>query len=348
MARVFVSCVPGLEKVLRKELLGMSSIVRGVEAVDGGFEADCDNLAQLRSQCGVASNVSVRVASFRCRALGELERKSREDVNWSRFLRDGDCVRVEASAHRSRVYHKGAIVERVSRAIQTRLPNVTMMSHEEDDSSFNGGRKILARFDRDECVLSMSEYPALHRRSYRVDAVKAPLRCDVARAVLLASEWDCKKEALLDPMCGSGTFVLEAFIMSSSSNSLFGSDRDEGAIERAIRNASRLNVPSPEQVFKKGSLSDCLSLHSLPECGLLVCNPPFGLRLRNKGVLKNLYYALGDMFAEMPSGWRMSFVAHDATLASCVAPKLKQLFQCRAGGLPLTSYQVVERREKKN
>jgi putative N6-adenine-specific DNA methylase len=205
----FVSCAPGLEPLLAEELeaiLGEREDPKHApHVVPGGVEIGCDReeLAHVLVRSALGAQVLVRVASFPVRDLGALEAHVGR-LGWSGFLRRDVPRRVRANAQRSRLFHTGAIEERVYRAIAERLGDDPPEAEGDDSVTLN------VRMFEDRCTISIDVAGSpLHRRGYRLDPHRAPIREDLARAVVIASGWD-RKRPLVDPMCGSGTLVIEA------------------------------------------------------------------------------------------------------------------------------------------
>lgn len=201
---LFAACQPGLEPLLAGELraLGIAPVAqRGGVAFHGGV-ADA---MRCGLWLGTASHLLLRVAQFRCRALGELERKAAE-LPWRSWLRAHVALAVDATTRGSRIYHTGAAEERVRDAIARALGKTPPAAAAGDEIV----ARVHVRFRDDVCTVSLDATSTpLHRRGYRLDARKAPLREDLAHALVLASGWT-PGTPLLDPFCGSGTIAIEA------------------------------------------------------------------------------------------------------------------------------------------
>ena len=179
---LFAACQPGLEPYLIAELEAL-----GVEArsVPGGatFTGDLPALLRCCLWLGTASHVRVRLARFRCRALGELERKAAEFA-WRDWLTPRVPLALHATAKRSRVYHTGAIQERIYNVVGRAFGASPTLAKEGDELV----APLHVRFVDDTCTISIDATSTpLHRRGYRLDGRKAPLREDLAHALVLAS-----------------------------------------------------------------------------------------------------------------------------------------------------------------
>jgi putative N6-adenine-specific DNA methylase len=246
-------------------------------------------------------------------------------------------VRVRATSKKSRIYHSGAIAERISGAIEA---GVGCELSDDDDAI-----QIQARFVKDLCTLSIDLSGApLYQRGYKLAVGKAPMRESLAAAFLIDAGWH-PDEPLVDPMCGSGTFVLEAALRARGIAPgaqrnfaferlvgfdqeawdalrqaeqiddvpyLYGSDRDAGAITSSKANAERAGIADHTH-FARHAVSDL----QRPEgpTGLVICNPPYGERIGNQKELERLYSAFGDVLKRRFSGWRVAMVTSDRKLA---------------------------------
>ena len=201
---------------------------------------------------------------------------------------------------------------------------------------------------------------------------KAPLRETLAALFLRQCGYD-GTEPVVDPMCGSGTFVIEAaeqalgllpgrgrsyaFEKLASFNvpswdilkkttsvretglRFYGSDRDAGAIRAATANAERAGVAGITS-FHCHAISDLPRPDGPP--GLVMVNPPYGARIGEKKLLFALYGALGKTLTERFRGWRVGMVTSDPALAKATAlPFLPPAPPVSNGGLKVTLYRTT-------
>lgn len=333
---IFLVATPGLEKALCDEAreLGFSDpkpVIGGVEISGGWREVWRANL-ELRG----AGRVLVRIDSFRVTHLAQLDKRARA-VAWGEVLRKDVPVRVEASCRKSKIYHSGAAAQRIETAIAEELGAPISEAAQV---------RVLVRIENDMCTISVdTSGEGLHRRGHKLEVNKAPMRETLA--ALFLRECGYKgSEPVLDPMCGSGTFVIEAAEMalglkpgrvrsfafehlarfdanawgdmkaqvSSAASSLlfYGSDRDAGAIRMSLANAERAGVSSVTR-FAQTAI-DALQRPEGP-AGLVIVNPPYGLRIGDRKKLYPLYGALGTVLRTRFSGWRVGLVTADPALA---------------------------------
>ncbi len=374
---VFVTCLPGLEPFLLEELAGHHI---AAETVPGGaeFEGSIETVMRACLWLGTASQVLIRLTQFRCRALGELERKAME-LPWRDWLVGRVPLTLSSRSRRSRVYHTGGISERIYNAIGKTFGQAPMLAKDSEDVVAN----IVTRFNEDICTISIEATSTpLHRRGYRLDARKAPLREDIAHALVLASNWSTKG-AMLDPFCGSGTIAIEAaglamglapgrlrpaamqqtarFDIDSWQElcaetaprepvgKIAASDRDKGAIAATRANAKRAGVQHVIDCQQHAlAAQPWLEGRDVTEHGTLITNPPFGVRVSGNNNLIPLYQTLGHRMKALGDGWNTMILAHDMRLARRTALQLKPKFSTKHGGLAVTAMGSVTADENKS
>ncbi|GBR51463.1 putative N6-adenine-specific DNA methylase [Neokomagataea thailandica NBRC 106555] len=247
---------------------------------------------------------------------------------------------MEAHCSGSRLYHSGAVSERIGRAIHKTLGAPLAESDAAEVVT------VMARIDKDVCTLSLDTSGALlHRRGFKQAVNKAPMRETMAALFLMRCGFT-GNEAVVDPMCGSGTFILEAAEMSARLNPgrgrsfafqhlatydaerwemmrgvkstrdggamCFGYDRDAGAVRMAGENAKRAGV-SDSVHFAQQPVSALEPPTEKP--GLVIVNPPYGARIGEAEALIPLYRSFGRIMRERFSGWRVGMVSAVPRLA---------------------------------
>lgn len=280
----------------------------------------------------VAARVLVRVAEFPVFHPAQLDKRIRK-VAWHDWLRPGVPVRVEAVCRRSKIYHQGAAKSRVEGAIRDQIGPGTG-----DDPV---GVKV--RIEDNLCTISIdTSGEPLHRRGHKEFVGKAPMRETHAAAFLGACGFD-GTQTVVDPMCGSGTIVIEAAEIAGGFQPgrsrrfsferlaafdargfaslrregrplgrFYGSDRDQGAVTGSAKTAGRAGV-AEVCTFARQAISDLTCPEGPP--GLVMVNPPYGARIGNRRALFALYGAFGAVMRERFGGWRVGLVTSDAGLA---------------------------------
>ena len=338
---IFLAAPPGLEPVLAEE--AREAGFADPRPAPGGVTAAGDwaevRRANLRLRC--ASRVLVRLAAFRALHLAQLDKRARK-LFWGDWLRADVPVKVEATSRRSRIWHAGAAAQRVARAIRDAVG-----APEGDEMAL----RVLVRLDDDLCTISLdTSGELLHRRGTKLAVGKAPLRETLAAAFL--RQCGFRGDApVLDPMCGSGTLVLEAaeiacglapgrdrpFAFERLATHdpaawararaapparprpgpwFVGFDRDAGAVDSARANAERAGI-GDVALFRRQAVSDFAPPPELAEAppGLVIVNPPYGERIGEKDDLRPLYGTLGRVLAERFRGWRVGLITSEPALA---------------------------------
>ena len=367
----FAIVAPGLEAFALAEAQALS-----LDAVleEGGiaWSGDARSGLMANSALRIASRVLVRLARFEARSFAELERRARK-IEWSRVLRAGDAVRFRVTCKKSKLYHSDAVAQRVAEAVMRVVPGVRAETGRATDDEMDDGDAdaalIVVRVMRDRCTVSADSSGALlHRRGYRQATAKAPLRETIAAAMLAASEWD-DTSPLVDPLCGSGTILIEGAMrarqMAPGAHRTFamerwptvsstlgdrvraelaeravthagveivGSDRDAGAIAAASSNANRAGV----------STDMTLGIHSLSAAvfpaaarGGVVTNPPYGVRVGEADRVRDLWAQLGTVLRGRAPGWRLALLSPDAALDRQLRIPMRAAASISNGGIPV-------------
>lgn len=333
---IFLVATPGLEAELyaeAKELNFLSpKIIIGGVTIQGDWPEVWRANLELRG----CSRVLARVGEFRVSHLAQLD-KLAHAFPWKKFLRHDVPVSVEATCKKSKIYHSGAVTQRIAAAIKDEVGAAI-------DKAATLAIKV--RIERDMATISIdTSGEMLHKRGHKEAIGKAPMRETLASLILRRCNYD-GKETVVDPMCGSGTFVIEAAEIAaklkpgrnrnfafellksfdaaawaelkaknkniSPLQKFFGSDRDAGAIASSVANAERAGV-SAFTIFAKRPISELRPPEGAP--GLVIVNPPYGTRIGDKKPLFALYGALGKTLAERFKGWRVGIATSDSSLA---------------------------------
>lgn len=342
---IFLATNPGIEAVLAEEARALG--FADPHAVPGGVDirGTWPDVWRANLALRCASRVTARFAEFRALHLAQLDKRARR-VPWADVLRRDVPFRVEATCRVSRIYHSGAAAERVERAIIEELgaplsPDAQVV--------------VRVRIEDDLCTLSVdTSGELLHKRGFKVAVAKAPLRETLAAAFLRMCEFD-GRETILDPMCGSGTFVIEAaeiargllpgrersyaFESLASFHSQDYADLRAAAMAQAARGLSAndqtairfhgfdRDAGAIRMSLENAARAGVDSLTAFEACdiaelqpppgppGLVVVNPPYGERIGDKGDVAGLYRTLGRTLTARFAGWRVGLVTNDSGLA---------------------------------
>jgi putative N6-adenine-specific DNA methylase len=229
----FAICAPGLAPLTSVELASLGIPARP-ETGGVSFDADPRALYRANLHLRTATRVLLRLGTFRARTFPELERRARA-VSWSRLLGPGTPYRLRVSCSKSKLYHEGAVAERLHGAIEATTGARPAPGSESDDEDARAtlarvesdahaanpaetpgeqAQLFVIRFFRDVCTVSADTSGApLYMRGYRQELARAPLRETLAATVLLGAGWPTD-QLLVDPFCGSGTIPIEAALIA--------------------------------------------------------------------------------------------------------------------------------------
>ncbi|MEX0347951.1 MAG: class I SAM-dependent RNA methyltransferase [Paracoccaceae bacterium] len=360
---IFLIVTPGLEQPLAEEAraLGFTAPVvsPGGVTVHGHWPDVWRANLWLRG----ATRVLVRIGAFRVFHLAQLDKRARK-FPWNATLRTGMPVKVEVTCRKSKIYHAKAAAQRIERALSESAGLVVDPKAE---------LTVKVRIEDDLCAISLdTSGETLHKRGHKPAVGKAPIRETMAAMFLRQCGFD-GGEPVYDPMCGSGTFVLEAAEIASRrapgrsrhfafeklasfdadawaevqqdtaraapDMRFYGSDRNDGAIANSKRNAEAAGVDAITH-FHQAAISDITPPEGPP--GLVIVNPPYGARIGNKKVLYALYGAFGQVMKDRFQGWRVGLITSDGSLAHATAlPYLPTGAPVAHGGLKVKLYQTA-------
>ena len=284
---IFLVAPPGLEALLCEEVreagfAGPQAVPGGVTIMGGWPEVWRANL-QIRG----ASRVLARIGAFRAMHLAQLDKRARK-FPWREVLRPDVPLKVEVTCKASRIYHAGAAAQRIEAALREELGVVIS-----PEAEF----KLKVRIDDDLCTISVdTSGESLHKRGHKEAVNKAPMRETLAALFLRQCGFD-GSETVVDPMCGSGTFVIEAAEIAAGlmpgrtrhfafeqlasfdpaawermrnpaprprpTLRFHGADRDAGAIRMSRANAERAGVTDLVQ-FDTHAISDLMPPEGKP------------------------------------------------------------------------------------
>jgi putative N6-adenine-specific DNA methylase len=358
---IFLVTMPGMEATLCAEALeaGFSTAV----ATPGGvtIQGHWPDVWRANLVLRGATRVLARIGEFRAFHLAQLDKRARK-FPWGDTLRADVPLRVDVTTKSSKIYHAKAAAQRIETALKEEL-GVTI------DAEANLTLKV--RIDDNLCTFSLdTSGEALHIRGHKEALNKAPMRESLASLFLRQCGYD-GTGPVLDPMCGSGTFVIEAaeiaaglypgrtrrFAFEDLSSfdpaqwealktntpkdtpaHFYGSDRDAGAINISGKNAARAGV-ADKCHFQTHAISDLQRPDGPP--GLVIVNPPYGGRIGNKKLLFGVYGAMGKTLLARFQGWRVAVVTSENGLAKATGLPFKPTTApVSHGGIRVTLHQT--------
>ncbi|MGE0765493.1 MAG: class I SAM-dependent RNA methyltransferase [Hyphomicrobiaceae bacterium] len=360
---IFLATAPGLEAALCAEArsLGFAQpkASPGGVTIRGGWPLVWRANLALRG----AARVLARIDTFRAIHVSQLDKRARR-VPWADVLRADVAFRVEATCKASRIYHSGAARERVERAIREELGAPV---------SADAEVVVKVRIEHDICTIAVDTTgEPLHKRGFKEEVAKAPMRETLAALFLRECDYD-GREPVVDPMCGSGTFVIEAAEIAAGlmpgrarhfafeqlatfdedtwrtlrgagrpatpAFRFYGSDRDAGAIRMSRANAERAGVSALTE-FAQTAIDELCAPGGPP--GLVIVNPPYGDRIGDRTLLAGLYRTLGSTLTRRFSGWRVGIITSDSNLARATGlPFVEPSPPVLHGGLRITLFKTA-------
>lgn len=333
---IFLVCAPGLETVLLEEVIEKGFVTPmvgpGGVTISGGWPEVWRANLELRG----ATRVLARIGQFMAFHLAQLDKRARK-FPWGEVLRADVPVKVQVTCKASRIYHAGAATQRIETALRE-SHGITVSPEAE--------LVIKVRIHDNAVTISLdTSGEALHKRGHKEAVGKAPMRENLAALFLRQCGYD-GTGPVLDPMCGSGTFLIEAAEIAAGlkpgrsrsftfenlasfdparwqemrgstpstppENRFFGSDRDAGAIRMSSANAARAGV-AEWITFACHGAGEVMPPDGPP--GLVIVNPPYGARIGNKKLLYPLYGTLGQTLLSRFKGWRVGLVTSEPPLA---------------------------------
>lgn len=361
------TCDAGLEAVLAAELEALGAADVTPVPRGASFRGDRNILWRANLCCRVANRILLPIAEFPARDRDALYAGARR-VDWLAFFGPRHTIAVDARSHRSHLQHTGFIAQVVKDAIcdaiRSRTGRRPTVDRRRPDIPVN------VRLVEDHCTLSLDSSGArLHRRGYRREAGEAPVRETLAAAILALAGWD-GEEPLIDPMCGAGTFPIEAALKArriAPGLLRLGPDgegfafqcwrgHDREAFRRLasiVRAAARPVAPAPivgsdvdEEVLeiarrnaeRAGVITDVrFERRAVADAapvgprGTVVVNPPYGERLGDREDLAGLYRALGDTLKQRFTGHTAWVLAGDLELAKRIGLRAEQRIELHNG-----------------
>jgi putative N6-adenine-specific DNA methylase len=343
----FASCPRGLEALLLQEISSLKA--EDVKTVPGGvaFSGGWQVCYAVNLWSRIASRVLWKVAEFSYRNEQEVYAAARE-VDWPRLFAVERTLRVNVAAQKSPLKSLEFATLRIKDAVCDRFRDATGQRPNVERASPDVRVHAFLEAGRGTLYLDTSGEP-LFKRGWRAGATEAPLRENLAAGIIMLTGWR-PDAALLDPMCGGGTLLIEAAAMARARAPgarrafgfeklavfdpkvwesvrteqgrsfrdlrLFGSDSDPRALGVSRRNLAAAGV----ERWVKLEQADVLERQAPAAAGIMVANPPYGERLGSESELARFYPRLGDALKKNFAGWRCFIFTADLRL-----PKLIRL-----------------------
>jgi putative N6-adenine-specific DNA methylase len=352
----------GFEDLLIAELeqLGVTDAVRASRAVK--FTADQEMLYRVNLWSRLSLRFMVPVHTFDCRSELQLYDQVRS-IPWEEYMGVGDTLAVDAVANRSVMDHslyvslktKDAVVDRFRDRFGSR-PSVDLV---------RPSIRIHVHLSSDVATVSLdSSGDSLHKRGYRRQQGEAPLNEVLAAGMVQLSGWD-RSLPLMDPMCGSGTILIEAAMLAGNRAPgllrgqfgferwrdydadawsglkadavkaarpvgvrLLGSDQDAEAVRNARSNARSAGVDEAME----WAVQPFQEVRPPAGGGMIITNPPYGARLSAMDLL-GLYEAMGNAFKRHFAGYTAWVLTANSDAAKHIGLRPSKKIQLYNGSL---------------
>lgn len=350
MEKFFASCPRGLEALLTEDLTAVG--VKDLKAIPGGvhFTAEWPACYAANLHSRIATRILWRVAHGRYSKEDDIY-KLALDCEWPKWFAATQTIRVDVTAVKSPLKSLEFITLRIKDAVCDRFRADTgkrpSVDTREPDVRVHGFITV------DECTLYIDTSGApLYQRGLRQKTVEAPLKENVAAGIIRLSGWQ-PGTPLIDPMCGSGTFLIEAAqialniapgagrefgfqrlknfqlpvwkkLLDAAMDAekpaqfaqIYGSDIAPISVRAALANLDRAGLLPAVKL----STGDLLEIDAPAEGGIMIANPPYGERLSEQDELAAFYPLLGTALKRKFAGWNCYLLTADLRM-----PKLMRL-----------------------
>ena len=375
--QAFTTCPKGLESLLLEELrgLGASSLKETVAGV--GFEADIRTLYRVCLWSRLANRVHLRLANFEFTSEGELYEGARQ-IEWDEHMSVDTTFSIHCIGSGGGITHSRFGALRVKDALADyfrdrvgRRPSVDAISP---------GIRVHVRLRNTTVQVSLDlSGESLHRRGYRTEGGVAPLKENLASALLIRAGWPqiaVDSGTLIDPLCGSATLLVEGCqmamgiapglarsrwgfdewlghiprswgdvvaeaqeqqvtAMADNWPDVIGYDANNQALHNARRNIERAGLSTRIKVYHKAIEELTRPTHKPFNPGLVIANPPYGVRLSNETALVPLYRCLGALLKTEFRGWKAGIITGNPELGKTMALRASKQYRFYNG--PISS-----------
>ncbi len=355
----------GLEQEGAKELIEL-----GAKAVKASrrhilFEGDLACLYRLHLKSRLSFRFLREIARFSCNGPYELYNCIQRSIDWENWLKPNKSFRVDVTGFGEGLSHSHYTALQVKNAIidwqRERWGLRSSIDLSNPDVCFH------LHLANNQGVLSVDgSNSSLHKRGYRPAVGIAPIKETLAAGLMRMTGWDGTIN-LVDPLCGSGTFLVEA--VSNLLGIPSGIDReflfknwpdfDKSMWERELKLAKKVSnfkTKSPKIIgceidesiaysasenVRKAGLENYIEIincpfqefHLPPGLGILVCNPPYGKRIGDENRLPILYKQLGEYCKNKASGWDLWLLNGNPKLSKFIGMKANRRFQVNNGSI---------------
>ncbi len=366
----FATTPKGLELLLVEELRQLGAINAAEKLAGVVFSGDIEIAYKACLWSRFANRILLKIADFPAATPEELYRGV-QAIQWDEHLNPEGTLNVNFITSHLNITHTLFGAQKVKDAIVDQFRT----KYDVRPSVAKGNPDVAIHLYLHRNIASISidlSGESLHKRGYRLDQGSAPLKENLAAAILVRANWPAIAKqggALLDPMCGSGTLLVEAAFMAGDiapgllreyfgflgwkkhNHSLWqklkaeaeqrkkiekippiiGHDMDSNAIKIAFANIERAGLLGKIHVEKQELSADFIKTETP---GLLVTNPPYGERLGEEEELKTLYERLGEKLKKDFAGWQAAVFTGNPELGKNMGLRARKHYALFNGPIP--------------
>ena len=367
MNHYFATVARSLETIAAQELerLGAKEVRPDFTGVN--FQGDRALLYRVNLWARTIFRVLMPIREVKCYNAEQLYR-SVQKIDWEEYIQPDNTLAVKCTGSNRNLNHTHFSALQIKKAIVDQQRRKT--GRRSSVNLENPDLLINAHIFQNRCILSLdSSGASLHRRGYRPAMGLAPLKETLAAALLEMAEWN-PNLPFLDPLCGSGTLPIEAALkglniapglyrkrfgfeswrdfdqslwqkilkeakdsqLSELKAPIVGSDRDPNILEQARTNANFCGIEHQIKFCQK----ELSQIESPADCGIIICNPPYGKRIGDAQDLGALYQLLGDIFKQRFKGWTAYVLTGNKELAKQIGLRASRRIPVYNGSLPCT------------
>ena len=362
---VIASVPEGLERYLAKEILDLGGFNINTYKRSVSFECDYATFYRIHFFSRVAFRFYRQIARFPCYDRHSLYEGVRDSFNWLKWLPSERTFNVQVTGKTSCLSHSHFTALEVKNSITDLQQSV--WNKRSNISLDNPDLIIHLHLNNDLGILSLqSSVESLHKRGYRPATGNAPIKENFASGLLKITEWNGTKP-LIDIMCGSGTFLIEAInqilkipiksqqcylfenwldfkkdiffyeklkaykkvITFDKLSKIIGCEINKNVFDQAKVNVSLAGLENCIELLN----DDFTKIQFKSSEGLIICNPPYGKRLGNENELIDLYQCMGEFLKKNFSGWEFWLLSGNPRLTRYLKMKSTSKIPVSNGGV---------------
>jgi len=326
--RYFAQLADDIKDIAEIELLELGAVDTSHSYRGVYFNADQESIYRINLHSRLINRVLAPLKTFDCHSDNYLYKVGKQ-IRWEDFLNSEQTLAVFASVTQSNINHSKFAALRLKDAIvdyfRERDGKRPSIDRRNPDLWLN------VHIEKNVAIISVdTSGGSLHRRGYRVETIQAPMNETLAASIIRYTKWD-GQTPIYDPLCGSGTLLCEAYLAATktpsanlrskfgferlpdfdvelwakvkkvadnkiiplSNNLIYGSDIDSRVVAIAQKNSAVIDSDTQIQIIQK----DIFEIEKL-EDATIVCNPPYGIRMKKKKDLNTFYKDIGDFLKQ--------------------------------------------------